>query len=155
MIKYAKILNEKTGICEVGTGTNSEFYKSLGMHQLDVKQSDIDNNWYLSELCPMKSEEEKLEKRKQQFQNDFFLTSLGYIRRKVTMKNGEIKDFLSDLLPVISIGVSSQQTINIITYSQPDFMSDTVDWTILQSVKPATPEFVQECFLRLNDDFNG
>ncbi len=102
-----------------------------------------------------KSEDEKLENRKQQFQNDFFLTSLGYIRRKVTMKNGEIKDFLSDLLPVISIGVSSQQTVNIITYAKPDFMSDMIDWTKLQSVKPATPEFVQECFLRLSDDFNS
>ena len=59
MIKYAKITNEQTGLCEVGIGTNIEFYKSIGMIELDVQQSDIDNNWYLSEKCPMKTDEEK------------------------------------------------------------------------------------------------
>ena len=65
MIKYAKLINKKTGLCEVGLGTNTDFYKSIGMIQIDVKQSDIDNNWYLTELCPMKSEEEK-QKQEQQ-----------------------------------------------------------------------------------------
>lgn len=59
MIKYAKIINEQTGLCEIGLGTNSSFYQSVGMVELDVKQSDIDNNWYLTEKCPMKSDEEK------------------------------------------------------------------------------------------------
>ena len=60
MIKYAKVINEQTGLCEVGTGTNSKFYQSIGMTKLDVQQSDIDNNWYLTEKCPMKTDEEKL-----------------------------------------------------------------------------------------------
>ena len=59
MIKYAKIGNEETGLCEVGTGINTEFYKSKGMTELDVQQSDIDGNWYLIDKCPMKSDEEK------------------------------------------------------------------------------------------------
>ena len=59
MIKYAKIINQETGLCEVGTGTNTEFYKSIGMVELDVQQSDIDNSWYLADKCPMKSDEEK------------------------------------------------------------------------------------------------
>ena len=59
MIKYAKIINEQTGLCEVGLGTNVGFYKSIGMIELDVQQSDIDNAWYLSEKCPMKTDEEK------------------------------------------------------------------------------------------------
>ena len=59
MKKYAKITNQETGLCEVGTGTNSSFYQSIGMISLDVQQSDIDNNWYLSEKCPMKTDEEK------------------------------------------------------------------------------------------------
>lgn len=59
MIKYAKLVNEQTGLCEVGLGTNAEFYQSIGMVELDVQQSDIDNNWYLIEKCPMKSEAEK------------------------------------------------------------------------------------------------
>jgi hypothetical protein len=59
MFKYAKITNEETGLCEVGLGTNINFYQSIGMEELDVQQSDIDNNWYLTELCPMKTDEQK------------------------------------------------------------------------------------------------
>lgn len=59
MIKYAKVINEETGLCEVGIGTNAEFYKSIGMIQLDVQQSDIDGAWYLTEKCPMKTNEQK------------------------------------------------------------------------------------------------
>lgn len=60
VLKYAKIINEQTGLCEVGTGTNSQFYESIGMTGLDVQKSDIDGAWYLKDKCPMKSEEEKL-----------------------------------------------------------------------------------------------
>ena len=64
MIKYAKILNEETGLCEVGLGTNTAFYQSIGMEELDVQQSDIDGCWYLVDKCPMKTDEEKeLEER--------------------------------------------------------------------------------------------
>ena len=59
MIKYAKIVDEITGLCDVGMGTNTDFYKSVGMTQMDVQQSDIDKNWYLTVKCPMKTEEEK------------------------------------------------------------------------------------------------
>ena len=59
MIKYAKIINKETGLCEVGLGTNSSFYQSIGMIELDVQQSDIDGGWYLTEKCPMKTDEEK------------------------------------------------------------------------------------------------
>ena len=59
MIKYAKIINEETGLCSIGTGTNVDFYKSIGMTELDVQQSDIDNSWYLVEKCPMKTDEQK------------------------------------------------------------------------------------------------
>lgn len=66
MLKYAKVINEETGLCEVGTGTNSQFYTSIGMKKKDVQQSDIDGQWYLTEKCPMKSEAEKLEEAKNQ-----------------------------------------------------------------------------------------
>ena len=64
MIKYAKVINQETGLCEVGIGTNAEFYKSIGMIEFDVEQSDIDGNWYLKELCPHKSDEQKLQEAK-------------------------------------------------------------------------------------------
>ena len=42
MFKYAKVINEQTGLCEVGLGTNTNFYKSIEMVGFDVQQSDID-----------------------------------------------------------------------------------------------------------------
>ena len=65
MIKYAKVTNNETGLCEVGLGTNVKFYQSVGMTELDVEQSDIDNGWYLAEKCPHKSEEQKLQEAKE------------------------------------------------------------------------------------------
>lgn len=61
MNKYAKVINNETGLVEVGMGTNIEFYKSIGMTQLDIQQSDIDDYWYLADKCPMKTEEEKIQ----------------------------------------------------------------------------------------------
>lgn len=69
MIKYAQLINEETGLCSVGTGTNTEFYKSIGMVELDVQQSDIDNAWYLAEKCPMKSDEEKAKEERERLDN--------------------------------------------------------------------------------------
>lgn len=59
MFKYAKVTNIETGLVEVGLGSNISYYQSIGMTEMDVSQSDIDGNWYLTEKCPMKSEEQK------------------------------------------------------------------------------------------------
>ena len=69
MIKYARIINEETGLCEVGLGTNEEFYKSIGMTQQNVDLSDVDNNWYLFGKCPHKSEEEKKKEEQEHIAN--------------------------------------------------------------------------------------
>lgn len=61
MIKYAKVLNEE-GLCQVGLGTDEEFYKSVGMTEQDVEQSDVNGQWYLSSKCPHLSDQEKLSK---------------------------------------------------------------------------------------------
>lgn len=65
MFKYAKVINEKTGLCSVGVGTNTDFYKSIGMVGLDVQQSDIDGAWYLIDKCQMKTEQEKLKQEQE------------------------------------------------------------------------------------------
>lgn len=65
MKKYAKIVDEDTGLCEVGLNTNIEFYKSIGMQELDVQQSDIDNLWYLVDKCLMKTDEEKTKEERE------------------------------------------------------------------------------------------
>ena len=65
MIKYAIVLNELTGLCDIATGTNEDFYKSIGMELLDVQQSDVDGLWYLIDKCPMKTDEQKAQKEAQ------------------------------------------------------------------------------------------
>lgn len=65
MITYAKIINQETGLCEVGMGTNYDFYSSIGMVLLDVEQSEKDNQWYLSEKCPHYTQEEKEQQERQ------------------------------------------------------------------------------------------
>ena len=55
MKKYAKVINEETKACEVGLGTNSAFYKSIGMTEMDVEQA-YDGSWYLAGYAPVKPE---------------------------------------------------------------------------------------------------
>lgn len=53
--KYAKIINEDTKQCDVGTGSNIEFYKSIGMKEMDVEQA-WNGSWYLKGYAPKKPE---------------------------------------------------------------------------------------------------
>ena len=57
MKKYAKIVNEETKACEVGLGTNSAFYKSIGMSEMEVEQA-YDGSWYVKGFAPEKPVEE-------------------------------------------------------------------------------------------------
>lgn len=64
MLKYVKFDSE-SGLCtEVGEGSNTDFYKSIGMVRKDVEQSEVDNQWYLTAKCPHYSNEEKLNNAK-------------------------------------------------------------------------------------------
>ena len=57
MKKYAKIINNETKQCEVGLGTNSAFYKSIGMSEIEVEQA-YDGSWYVKGFAPEKPVEE-------------------------------------------------------------------------------------------------
>lgn len=117
------------------------------------------NNYYIYSngkiiLNPNYEQEQAL-KRQTDFETEFFNTSLGWIRRKVNMKDGSTKDFLSDLLPAISMALNSGIATPIITYKTPDFTQDITDWTIYQEIKQVTPQFIQECFNQLSADFGA
>ena len=58
MKKYAKIENKETKQVSVGTGTNTAFYKSIGMSEMEVEQS-YDGSWYLKGYAPEKPTEQK------------------------------------------------------------------------------------------------
>lgn len=55
---YAKIINKETKQCEVGLGTNTEFYKSIGMSEQEVEQA-YNGAWYLKGYVPKKPQNEK------------------------------------------------------------------------------------------------
>ena len=55
---YAKIENEETKQVSVGTGTNVEFYCSIGMSEMEVEQA-YDGSWYLKGYAPEKPTEQK------------------------------------------------------------------------------------------------
>lgn len=52
MIKYAKIVNEETKECQVGTGTNIKFYQSIGMTEMDVELA-YNGQWYIAGYAPV------------------------------------------------------------------------------------------------------
>lgn len=68
MLKYAKIENEETKLCSVGTGTNIEFYKSIGMTEMEVEQA-YNGSWYVKGYAPIKSTEELSAQRRAERDN--------------------------------------------------------------------------------------
>ena len=53
MLKYAKIINNETKECSVALGNNVDFYKSIGMVQMDVEQA-YNMSWYVQGYAPEK-----------------------------------------------------------------------------------------------------
>lgn len=108
------------------------------------------------QLVDLRDTEEYQEWQKQQriaeFNKEFFNTSLGYIRRSVNMKDGSHKDFLSDLLPTISMAVNMGQEVKVIAYDMPDF-EDLKPIEEYQHNETVTAQFIQECFMQLSADF--
>ena len=62
MKKYAKVINKETKQCEVGLGTNNNFYASICMEEMEVEQA-YDGSWYLVGFAPVKPEPTKKEQR--------------------------------------------------------------------------------------------
>lgn len=104
-----------------------------------------------------KTSEDKAAEFKETFEEQFFETSLGWIRRNVTMADGSVKSFLTDLLLPIKAGLELGQTVTVITYNTPDYTQEYTDEYIisLQEKKEAAADFVYECLLRLTADFGG
>lgn len=136
-------------------------------HKQGLKIEETDNALYallsneiMQNGVPIINENYALEaaqERQVEFKKEFFETSLGWIKRKVNMKDGTKKDFLSDLLLQIKAGLEMGQTIQIITYSTPDFSQElTSEYLIsLQVKKNATSEFILECLNQTVEDFYG
>ena len=57
MKTFAKIENTKTKTVSIGTGTNTDFYESIGMTMMDVEQG-YDGSWYVAGHAPKQPIEE-------------------------------------------------------------------------------------------------
>ena len=84
-------------------------------------------------------EEEKEAEKEAEFNHQFFHTTLGYVRRNVTMKDGSVKSFLTDILPMLVVGVP------ILVY----------DRELNQTRVQVTEVFINECKQQLYKDFYG
>ena len=82
MLKYCNILDENTGLVDIGVGCPDEYYIELGMKKRNVRQSDIDSEWYLYDKCPMQPEPTASDREKDFKSNFFKVEGYGYYRRK-------------------------------------------------------------------------
>ena len=134
MIKYAKVIDDETKLCEVGLGTNNAFYKSIGMKKQNVEQSEIDGNWYLKEYCPHKTEEEKEQERRAEFYSKFLATSKGNYRLqpKGYSNAQQSIDTVNGIVNAIG-SLTTDIAQMVIFYPTPDFSSEeqcTEEWLV-------------------------
>lgn len=96
MKKYCEILNEETGLVRLGAGCTDEYYKTIGMKEREVEQSDLDYQWYLKSKCPHKSEKQK--KQEEEYRISMLnMTKLDFYK-KVLQPNGIDYDKLQQIL---------------------------------------------------------
>jgi len=100
---------------------------------------DIINGEFIDITGTDEYKEKKKAEEEKALNEQFFKTALGYVRRKVTMKDGSKKDFLTDILPMLVVGVP------VLVYSRE------LEQTRIQ----ATESFINECKQQLFKDFYG
>lgn len=98
---YAKIINEETKQCEVGIGTNTAFYESIGMANMDVEQG-YDGAWYVKGYAPSKpmdvlAQEKRAERNNLLAQTDKFVLSDYPITEEELAQYKAYRQYLRDL----------------------------------------------------------
>ena len=66
------------------------------MVEMDVQQSDIDNKWYLTDVCPMKTDEQKA-KEEQQRISILSLTAADVERGIYKAKGMDFEDIIAEV----------------------------------------------------------
>lgn len=100
MKKYAKIINEETKQCNVGVGTDIEFYESIGMTEMDVEQA-WDGGWYVKGYAPEEpapTKEEQKEKRALAYQQEVDPITSQISRLRDEEQTPEIIEEINELL---------------------------------------------------------
>ena len=107
MKKYAKIINEETKQLSVGLGTNTDFYKSIGMVEMEVEQS-YNGDWYIDGYAPEqpKPSKEEILAEKRALRNQYLQDSDKYMLADFPISSSErnkwkeyrvyLRDFFND-----------------------------------------------------------
>ena len=111
MLKYAKIVNEETKECEVGIGTNVEFYQSIGMTEQDVEQA-WNGAWYIKGYAPEKTLDVQNKERVAELKE--FLSSTDYVSCKLTeaLDETELQDLKEKYKDVLKQRREARAEIN-------------------------------------------
>ena len=118
--------------------TEQELLQALKlMNYTSIEETETEYEPYNGEYL---TAEEIAQKQQEQFSKEFFNTSLGYVSRKVHMKDGSIRDFLTNILPLLQVDVP------IITYN----LDGTQNVGVL-----VTQQFIDECKQQVLLDFYG
>lgn len=147
MRKYCKIINEKTGLVQIGVGCPDEYYIEIGMEKRNVKQSDLDGEWYLEEKCPIKPEPTPKDREKD-FKSKFFnVTGYGWYRKQPKGYQSAVES-MNVLFNIANVSDGIQAGL-MIFYQEPDYTKAeecTEEWLIQhQIIQPAMAkaEFMQ------------
>lgn len=138
MIKYCKILDNETGLVQLGVGCSEDYYQEIGMTQHDVEQSEKDYQWYLTEKCPHYTEEEKTAMREAEFKSTFFyINSFGWYRKHPKGYQSAVESINSaynSFAEMQKLGLAENFPANtLIFYQQPDFTKAeqcTEEWLV-------------------------
>ena len=127
--------------------------KALNLENIEVTQEVYnESEKYICQngeiILDPEYEAKQIQARQEAFNKAFFATSLGYIRREVTMLDGSAKTFLTDMLPLLIVGLP------ILAYNEPDFTQD-VNMVDYQKQVVVTEQFLAECKNQLIIDFYG
>lgn len=102
---------------------------------------------------------EQKELREKTFKQEFFETSLGWIRREPTLANGTVDNFLNNNLPLFAITLAGGRPVALpVAYKLPDFSKElTEDYMKFLQIlnQPITQQFIDECMQVKMKDFTG
>lgn len=86
----AKIIDINTKECSVGLGTDVNFYRSLGMEEMDVEKA-YNNKWYVKGFAPV-APEPTIEEQVAQLESETGLTRV--MREMVLAENSGASDYV-------------------------------------------------------------
>ena len=103
MTKYAKVINTVTKECQVGFGTDEEFYKSLGMEELEVEQA-YNGAWFLQGYAPQKPHNQTILEQIEQLESTITDRNLrsallgdSYAKHKIEVIEAQIAELRKQL----------------------------------------------------------